>query len=63
MSKPQSGRQGPLNPEAHKDSVVVEDPPNEPLVMSADEADLSGMRMLEKASKARENHDRGERSN
>lgn len=52
MTKPQSGRQGPLNPEVEQDSVVVVDPGKEPLVMTADEADLSAIRMLDKAATA-----------
>lgn len=61
MSNQQSGHQGPLNPATEKDSVVVENPPNEPIVMSADEADLSGIRMLDAAAAARENKAKGER--
>ena len=62
MSKSKPQRQGPLNPRAEKDCVVVENPPADPMHMSADEADLSGIRMLEQAAEARENHDKGERS-
>lgn len=40
---------------------MVENPPADPMHMSADEADLSGIRMLEQAAEARENHDKGER--
>ena len=54
-------RQGPLEPKAEKDSVVVEDPSRDSIVMTADEADLSGIRMLEEAAKARDNEARGER--
>lgn len=54
-------RQGPLKPLARKDCVVVENPPNDPMHMSADEADLSGIRLLEEAAKARDSHERGER--
>ena len=54
-------RQGPLRPLARKDCVVVGNPPNDPMHMSADEADLSGIRMLEEAAKARANHGQGER--
>ena len=55
-------RQGPLRPEACDDSVVVEDPSHDPIVMSADEADLSGIRMLDAAARARDNYSKGERS-
>jgi hypothetical protein len=41
---------------------VVEDPSPDPVVMTADEADLWGIRMLEAASKARENARNGERA-
>lgn len=61
MSKPQSGRQGPLAPEVEQDAVVVVNPPEAPLVMTSDEADLSGIRMLDAAAKARTNADKGER--
>lgn len=61
MPTPSSPRQGPLNPRTDKDCVVVENPPADPMHMSADEADLSGIRMLEQAAEARENHDKGER--
>lgn len=44
-----------------KDCVVVENPPADPMHMSAEEADLSGIRMLEQAAEARENHDKGDR--
>jgi len=62
MSSRPTTRQGPLTPTPEKDSVVVEDPSRDPIVMTADEADLSGIRMLEAASKARENARNGERS-
>lgn len=62
MARRSPTRQGPLDPEARRDSVVVEDPSKDSIVMTADEADLSAIRMLEEAAKARENHDKGERS-
>lgn len=62
MGNSKPTRQGPLTPQASKDAVVVEDPSHDPIIMTADEADLSAIRMLEEAAKARENHDRGERS-
>ncbi|HEX8472250.1 MAG TPA: hypothetical protein VF633_14150 [Brevundimonas sp.] len=61
MSKSSPTRQGPLEPEARKNAVVVEDPSRDAIVMTADEADLSGIRMLEEAAKARENESNGER--
>lgn len=62
MSNQTPTRQGPLEPKAEKNSVVVEDPSNDSIVMTADEADLSGIRMLEQAAKARANDAKGERS-
>ena len=56
-----STRQGPLNPRASRDAVVIEDPSKDSIRMTADEADLSAIRLLEAASQARTNHDRGER--
>jgi hypothetical protein len=61
MSKSSPTRQGPLQPKARKNSVVVEDPWRDSIVMTADEADLSGIRMLEEAAKARDNEPKGER--
>lgn len=51
--------QGPLKSRAEKDCVVVKNPPNEPLHMSTDEADLSGIRLLDEAGKVRDNHEKG----
>jgi hypothetical protein len=62
MASNKPTRQGPLEPKARQDSVVVEDPSRDSIVMTADEADLSGIRMLEEAAKARENEAEGERS-
>lgn len=62
MADKEPTRQGPLTPKARKDAVVVEDPSHDPIIMTADEADLSAIRMLEEATRARENHDKGERS-
>ena len=62
MSDSKSTRQGPLKPHASKDAVVVEDPSRDSIIMTADEADLSGIRMLEEAAKARDNKAKGERS-
>lgn len=61
MNDRSSTRQGPLKPRTAKDAVVVEDPSRDSIRMTADEADLSAIRMLEEAAKARANHDKGER--
>ena len=42
--------------------MIVERPSEDPIIMSADEADLSGIRMLEEASRARTNQEKGQRS-
>ena len=55
MTADDSERKGPLKPTTEGDTVVVENPPNEPLHMNADEADLSGIRLLQQASEARKN--------
>ena len=41
--------------------MVIEDPSRDSIRMTADEADLSAVRLLDAASLARANHDRGER--
>lgn len=46
-------RQGPLNPAAGDGVVVVENPPNAPMHMTPDEADISGIRMLDAADRSR----------
>jgi len=46
-------RQGPLNPAAGDGVVVVQDPPNAAMHMTPDEADISGIRMLDAADRAR----------
>ncbi|MFN7128222.1 MAG: hypothetical protein ACK4OJ_04080 [Brevundimonas sp.] len=61
MTDRSSTRQGPLKPRASKDAVVVEDPSHDSIRMTAQEADLSAIRMLDAASEARDNHDKGER--
>ena len=48
-----SARQGPLNPKAEAGRVIVENPPAAPMHMTADEADISGLRLLDAADKAR----------
>lgn len=60
--KPESDdpRQGALNPAAGDGVVVVKDPPNGPMHMTPDEADISGIRMLDAADQARKPpHTRG----
>ena len=51
---PSPDRPGSLKPRAEGDDVVLHKPPQAAMRMSADEADLSGIRMLEEAAKARE---------
>lgn len=55
MSNDDAERKGPLKPTTEGTTVVVEDPPNDTLHMNADEADLSGIRLLQQASEARKN--------
>ena len=52
--KPTTDRPGPLNPTTEGDDVVIHDPPEAAMHMSAEEADLSGIRLLDQAAKARE---------
>lgn len=61
MTSRSSTRQGPLKPRSSKDAVVVEDPSCDSIRMTADEADLSAIRMLDAAAEARANHEKGER--
>lgn len=61
MTSRSSTRQGPLKPRSSKDAVVVEDPSRDSIRMTADEADLSAIRMLDAAAEARANHEKGER--
>lgn len=49
----QNPRKGPLNPSGRDGLVVVENPPEAPLHMSPDEADISGIRLLDAAHRAR----------
>lgn len=42
-----------MNPAAGDGVVVVENPPKAPLRMTPDEADISGIRMLDAADRAR----------
>ena len=55
-------RQGPLKPAAGDGVVVVENPPSAPMHMSPDEADISGIRMLDAADRARKPPSRGPRA-
>ena len=43
----------PLNPRDDKGSVVIENPPSPRLHLTADAAEISGIRMLDAADKAR----------
>lgn len=51
--KPEDPRQGALHPRAGDGVVVVKDPPNAEMQMTPDEADISGIRMLDAADEAR----------
>jgi hypothetical protein len=53
-----SARLGPLNPTSGDGVVVVQDPPNDPMKMTPDEADISGIRMIDAADRARRGGDR-----
>ena len=44
---------GPLNPVAQDGRVEVRDPPEAAMHMTAEEADLSGIRLLDAADRAR----------
>ena len=46
-------RPGLLNPRSEGDDVVVHNPPEAAMRMSAEEADISAIRMLDEAAKAR----------
>ncbi len=48
---------GPLNPVGREGQVEVKDPPEAAMHMSAEEADLSGIRMLDAADEARRQRD------
>ena len=50
---PDDPRQGPLHPVAGDGIVVVENPPSAPMHMTPDEADISGIRMLDAADRSR----------
>lgn len=56
MDQPSSkgaARKGPLKPAAKPGEVLVENPPNDSLLMTPDEADVSAIRLMESADKAR----------
>lgn len=61
MTHTKPTRQGALKPHAVKDDVVVEDPSHDSIIMTADEADLSAIRTLNEAARARDNQSKGER--
>lgn len=46
-------RQGPLKPRAEPGLVIVENPPGAKMHMTAEEADISGIRLLDAADRAR----------
>lgn len=48
-----AARKGPLKPQADIGEVRVENPPKEPMLMSPEEADVSAIRLLDAAEKAR----------
>lgn len=50
---PPGSRKGPLKPVSADRVVVVENPPNDTLLMSPDEADISAIRMMDAADRAR----------
>lgn len=47
-------RKGPLKPAGEDGLVVIENPPDAPLHMSPDEADISGIRLMDAAHRARQ---------
>jgi hypothetical protein len=54
----EENRLGALNPGAGDGVVVVQNPPNDPMHMSPDEADISGIRLLDAADRARKGGER-----
>lgn len=61
-SSPDDPRQGPLHPVAGDGVVVVENPPSAPMHMTPDEADISGIRMLDAADRSRKPPKAGKKS-
>ena len=57
-TKPHDPRTGPLAPVARDRLVVVVNPPDAPMHLTPDQADISGVRLLDAAEKARERTDR-----
>jgi hypothetical protein len=53
---------GPLNPKGRDGVVIIHEPPDEPMILSAEEADLSGIRLLDAAAAARAGRSGGEGS-
>lgn len=51
--QPREPLTGPLVPEAKDGLVVVVNPPDEPMHLTPDQADVSGVRLLDAADKAR----------
>jgi len=51
--KPAPDPTKPMSPQAVDGAVVVKDPPNAEMQMTPDEADISGIRMLDAADEAR----------
>lgn len=51
--------QGPLVPSTDEGTVIIESPPEAPLHMTPEQADISGIRLLDAADHARNNpHER-----
>jgi hypothetical protein len=51
--RPHGTRKGPLKPSAGDRVVVVDDPPNDTLRMSPEEADISAIRLMDAADRSR----------
>lgn len=51
--KPEGTRKGPLKPSAGDRVVIVDDPPNDTLRMTPDEADISAIRLMDAADRSR----------
>jgi hypothetical protein len=58
---PPGSRKGPLKPASADRVVVVEDPPNDTLLMTPDEADISAVRMMDAADRVRKSPQRKKR--
>lgn len=55
--KPDPARLGPLKPQVEPGRVIIENPPAAPMHMTAEEADISGIRLLDAAAAARKARD------